>query len=80
MNEESRQGPKYEVNVEGVLHPWPRDTISAAEISQLGGWPLDQGVIEVDLKTQEERTLGPDEAASLQPGKGFGRKISWKRG
>jgi hypothetical protein len=74
------QGPPYEVDIEGTLHPWERDEISAAELIALGGWPADQGILEVNLKTQEERTLAPDEVVKLKPGHGFSRKISFKRG
>ena len=75
-----REGPKYEVNIEGTLYPWDDNTISVAQIRELGGLPADLPVIEVDLTTNEEITL--DEAASveLRPGQGFGRKVSFKRG
>ncbi len=57
MNETSGdQGPKYQIDIEGTLHPWDRDTITAAEIIGLGGWSAHQGVVEVNLQTQEERT------------------------
>jgi hypothetical protein len=73
-------GPKYEIDVEGQLHPWDRDSITTAEIVTLGGWPTDQGVIEVNLQTQEERTLAADEIVELKPGHGFGKKVKFKRG
>lgn len=74
------QGPKYEVDIEGTIHPWDRGTITAAEIIVLGGWPADQGVVEVDLKTQEEVTLAPDAVVELRPGHGFSRKFRFRRG
>lgn len=74
------EGPKYEVDVEGTIHAWDRDTISAAEIIALGGWTPDQGVVEVDLKTQEEVTLAPDAVVNLKPGHGFSRKFRFRRG
>jgi hypothetical protein len=74
------QGPQYEIDIEGTIHPWDRDTITATEIASLGGWSLDQGVVEVNLKTQEERTLAPDDVVELKPGHGFSRKVSFKRG
>jgi uncharacterized protein (AIM24 family) len=79
-NEEPGQGPKYEVDVEGTIHPWDRDTITAAEIIALGGWALDQGVVEVDLKTQAEVTLTADAVVQLKPGHGFSRKFRFRRG
>ena len=54
---EHGQGPKYQVDIEGTIHEWDRPTISTAEIVALGGWSADQGVVEVNLKTQEEITL-----------------------
>lgn len=74
------QGPKYQIDIEGTPHPWDRETIASSELIELGGWSPDQGVVEVNLKTQEERTLGPDEVVELKPGHGFSRKISFKRG
>ncbi len=81
MNRNSQgEGPKYEIDIEGTLHPWHRDTITTADIIQLGGWSPDQGVVEVDLKTQEERTLAADEVVTLKPGHGFGKKVKFQRG
>lgn len=74
------QGPKYEVNIEGTTHPWGEETITPVQIRELGGLPADQPVIEVDLKTNEERTLVEDEVVEVKPGKGFGKKVSFKRG
>ncbi len=67
------------VNIEGVEHPWHRDTITREEIIQLGGWDPSLGVIEVD-KDNNERTLQPGEVVELKPGHGFAKKIRWKRG
>jgi hypothetical protein len=72
-------GQKYEVNIEGTIHPWPRDTITTEEIAKLGGWDPSQGVIEVD-DDNNERTLLPDEVIALKPGHGFAKKVRWKRG
>jgi hypothetical protein len=73
------QGPKYLLVIEGKEYPWDRDTITTAEIAQLGGWDPSQGVIEVD-KDNNERTLAPNEVVDLKPGQGFGKKHKWKRG
>lgn len=74
------QGPKYEVDIEGTIHDWDRPTISTAEIVALGGWSADQGVVEVNLKTQEEVTLAADAVVELKPGHGFSRKFRFRRG
>ena len=79
VKNEAVHGPKYEVNIEDTVHPWDRDTITTEEIANLGGWPVSQGVIEID-KDNNERTLQPGEVVQLKPGQGFSKKIRWKRG
>lgn len=76
----SQKGPKYEIDIEGTKYPWNEDTITSAQIRELGDLPADQPVIEVDLKTNEERTLAEDEVVEVKPGKGFGKKVTFKRG
>jgi hypothetical protein len=72
--------PKYKVDIEGQVHEWPRDTITVAELRELGGYENDQQMIEVDLKDNTERVLADDETIKLKPGKGFAKKVSFKRG
>lgn len=79
-SDKTDRGRKFEVNIEGTIHPWIRETISVPEIRELGGLPGDLPVVEVDLGTNEERTLEEDEVVRLKPGHGFGRKVSFKRG
>ncbi len=74
------QGPKYHLNIEGTLYEWPEGTITVPEIRELGSLPADLPVIEIDLQTNEERTLAEDEIVELKPGKGFSKKVGWKRG
>jgi hypothetical protein len=74
------QGPKFQIDIEGTVHDWDKATISAAEIIALGGWAPDQGVVEVNLKTQEERTLAVGEVVELKPGHGFAKKVKFQRG
>ncbi|MFZ6003081.1 MAG: multiubiquitin domain-containing protein [Actinomycetota bacterium] len=74
------RGPKYEVNIEGTAYAWDEETITVPELRELGHLPADTPVIEVDLKTNAERTLDEDEVVQLRPGQGFGRKVSFKRG
>jgi len=71
---------KYEVNVEGSVHEWDEPTITVPQIRTLAGWETSQQVIEVDAKDNRERTLNEDDIVELKPGKGFGKKVSFKRG
>jgi len=71
---------KFEINIEGSIHPWPVSTITVPQLRELGCLPGDQPVIEVDLQTNEERTLAEDAIVTLKPGQGFGRKVQFKRG
>jgi hypothetical protein len=75
-----KDGPKFEINIEGSLYPWDGDTITVPEIRELGGLPQDMPVIEVDLQENTERTLAEDEVVELKPGKGFGKKVLFQRG
>ena len=58
-------GPKYQVDIEGTHYPWDRDTITAADIRRLAGFPNDVPVIEVDLKTNAQRTLSETEEVEV---------------
>ena len=80
MSEEHGHGPKYTVNVDDVDYPWDRDTIAVPEIRTLGRIPAGTEVLEVNLETNEERTLREDEIVPLKPGHGFGKKIKFRRG
>ena len=73
-------GPKYFINIEGTIHEWDRPTITTEEILRLGGWEATLGVLEIDLKTNESRTLAPGQTIELRPGQGFAKKVQWKRG
>jgi hypothetical protein len=72
--------PTYHVNVEGHDYSWQQDTITVPELRGLAGFPADQEMIEVDLKDNSERVLTENEAIELKPGKGFAKKVSFKRG
>lgn len=72
--------PKYEVNIEGQIHEWERETISVPELLQLAGYGPDQQMIEVDLTDNSERVLEQSETVELKPGKGFAKKVAFKRG
>lgn len=77
---EAQKGPKYEVNLDGDVRPWPNPTISVAELRGLAGWGDDQPVVMVDLKTNDEHDLREDEVIDLKPGQGFSKKVKFKRG
>lgn len=78
-HDEQGQGPKYYVDVEGIEHPWPTETITTEQIATLGGWDPAVGVIEID-QDNNEHTLQPGQVVQLKPGHGFSKKIHWKRG
>ncbi len=79
-NPEEAHGPKYLINIEGTDYPWDHDVITVPQIRELGGIPPDQAIQEINLKTQEERTLGEDEIVTLEPGHGFSKKVKFQRG
>lgn len=74
------KGPKFAINIEGTEYPWDTDTISVPEIRRLGHLPETDPILEVDLKSNTERTLPEDEVIHIQPGKGYGKKVRFKRG
>ncbi len=73
------QGPKFFVDIEGVLKPWDKDTITTEEVIALGGWDPSQGAILID-KDNNEHALKPGEVVDIKPGMGFSKKIRFKRG
>jgi hypothetical protein len=75
--------PRYEVNVEGTIHPWSKPTISVPEIRELGNFSNDRPVVGVDLSTNAEETLPEDavhDLVPLQEGKPLVKRTSFKRG
>lgn len=72
--------PKYEVDIEGQVYEWDRDSITVPELRALAGYPADQQMIEVDLKDNSEQVLAEDATVALKPGKGFAKKVVFKRG
>lgn len=77
--DECKPGPRFCLNTEGVEHHWPVSTITTEQIAEVGGWDVNQGVIQVDADNNE-RTLEPGEVVALKPGMGFCKKVRWKRG
>jgi hypothetical protein len=74
------RGPRYAIDIEGTIHPWDEKTITVPEIRSLGGLPVDVPVLEINLHTNEERTLPEDAVVELKPGLGFSKKIEFRRG
>jgi hypothetical protein len=79
MEEEHKHGPKFILDIEGVLKPWDKDTITTEEVITLGGWDPSLGAILID-KDNNERTLQPGEVVELKPGMGFSKKVRFRRG
>ena len=79
MQAQEIEVPTTVLCIEGELHPWPQDTITANEIAELGGWDPALGVLEIDAENNE-RTLAPDEVIEITAGLSFAKKHRWKRG
>lgn len=71
---------KYDVDIEGTIHIWTEDTITVPQIRELAGFSPGQEIIEVDLKDNTEIVLAEDAVVKLKPGKGFAKKVAFKRG
>lgn len=71
---------KYDVNIEGTVHEWGEHTITLPQLRELGGFAADQQMIEVDLEDNAETVLQEDAVIDLKPGKGFAKKVEFKRG
>lgn len=72
-------GKKYYVNIEGTEYPWDSETITVAQIRELGSIPADQQIIEEDLDGGE-RTLSDTDTVTLKPGHRHGRAARYRRG
>ena len=68
----------YVLCIEGRELPWDQPTITREQLAELGGWPIELGVVEVDPEGNE-RTLKPGEVVELKDRR-FGKKFRWKRG
>ena len=80
MAQQTAQGPKFHLDIEGDITSWDEDTITTEQVADLGGWDASLGVILIDLKDNTERTLQPGEVVELKPGMGFSKKVRFKRG
>ena len=72
-------GPKFTLDIEGNLTPWPKDTITTEELIALGGWDPSQGAILIDANNNEQ-TLQPGQTVELKPGMGVSKMVRFKRG
>jgi hypothetical protein len=72
--------PTYDVNIEGQIYEWDQDSITAAELRELAGYQPDQQLIEIDLQDNTETVLPENAVVALKPGKGFAKKVEFKRG
>lgn len=69
----------FTICIEGESYSWPKETIMAREIAQLGGWDISEGVVEID-NDQNEHTLQPDQIIHLRAGIKFCKKQRFRRG
>ena len=78
--ERLRTGPVLVLWIESSEFQWSKPTITAEQIAELGGWDVSAGVQQIDLATNEARTLKPGEVVDLQKVNTFAKKIGWRRG
>ena len=78
--EKLRTGPVFLLYIEDKEFRWPESTIVTEQIAKLGGWDPSLGVQQIDLATNEARTLKPGEIVDLEKVKTFAKKIGWRRG
>ena len=71
---------EFFVNIESVEYPWDRPTITVLEIRLIGRLPENQGVLEINLEDNTERTIGECDVGHIKPGHAFAKKIRYKRG
>lgn len=71
---------KFEIDIEEAIYEWDQETITVPQIRELGGLPTDTPVIEIDLEENTETELTEDAVIELKPGKGFAKKVRFKRG
>ena len=80
MTTQTQREAKFEIDIEGALKPWDKDTITTEEIAALGGWDPSVGVLRVNLEDGTEETLQPGEVVKITPGIAFGKRVLFKRG
>lgn len=83
MSTEGSPISDYEISIEGAIQPWGRNTISVAEIRELGGFPQDAPVVAVNLEDAQKHVLSEDavhELPPLEPGKPSVKRVNFVRG
>jgi hypothetical protein len=80
MEASAEKDPKYQIDIEGELYAWDASTITVEQLRELADYPPGTEMIEVDLDNNTERTITDGEVITVEPGKGFGKKILFKRG
>ena len=65
--------------IEGQKHRWHKETITAAEIAELGGWHSSHGVLHISPDNCE-RTLNELEEVKIEVGVSFAKRVRFKRG
>lgn len=66
--------PQYELWINNTIHSWDKDTITVAEMRELGGLPPDCPMVAVDLVAQQEVPL-PEDAVHTVPPREPGRPL-----
>ena len=82
MGEAPAGDARYEVSIEGEIHEWHKDTISADEIRELGGLPADSEVAAVNTADGTQTTLAEGDVhdvPALDPGKPVVKKTDFRR-
>jgi len=77
----STEDRKYDIWIEDTIHAWDRNTITLAEIRELGGLPPDSSVSAVDLVDQKEVQLPEDsvhEIPAREPGRPLVKRTQFK--
>jgi hypothetical protein len=75
-------GPRYEIWIEDTIHPWNKDTITLAEIRELGGLPAGSPVSAHDLVAEQDVPLSEDsvhEVPPRDPGRPLVKRTQFKR-
>lgn len=80
IEKKGRKPARYAIDIEGTIHDWDEPTITVPQLRDLGELPAGVPVLEIDLKTNDERTLDEGEIVELKPGLGFSKKVEFRRG
>jgi len=72
-------GPKFHFWVDGVEHVVYEESLTVAQIKQIGGVPADLPLLLLHDDGSEEQ-LADDQVIELKPGRRFARAPRFKRG